>query len=276
MKLLFYTCSLLISALTCFGQNAEKLIIHFGFNEFNIENKYNMQIDSIISGKTFEEIKIEGYCDAVGSMDYNDSLSLKRAIEVKKYLISKNINEKLIKVYAYGERNPVVKNTNVSSSALNRMAEIQFVLKPFDSLPKVDTIKKVVKNSLDIDSMEIGATFKLENINFYGGKHTFLPSSMNALEALLSKLKSNPKLEIEIQGHICCLSYGYDGKDVETETMNLSVNRAKAVYDYLVENGVEPQRLSYKGFGLRNKLVDELTENDRIINRRVEIKVLKK
>lgn len=276
MKLIFFTYSLLISALTCFGQNAEKLIIHFGFNEFNIENKYNMQIDSIISGKTFEEINIEGYCDAVGSMGYNDSLSLKRAIEVKKYLISKNINEKLIKVYAYGESNPLVKNTNVSSPAFNRRAEIEFVLKPFDSLPKVDTIKKVVKNSLDIDSMEIGATFKLENINFYGGKHTFLPSSMNALEVLLSALKSHPKLEIEIQGHICCLSYGYDGKDIETGTMNLSVNRAKAVYDYLVENGIEPQRLSYKGFGSRNKLVDELTESDRIINRRVEIKVLKK
>jgi len=260
-----------MTALNCIGQNVENLTLHFRFNKFKIENNLKLIIDSAIAGKAFQEINIEAHCDAVGSMDYNDSLSLKRAMEVKKYLISKNINENSIKVSAFGKRVPIAKN-----AAMNRRAEIRFVFKPIDSIRKIETIEKVVIDSLDLNNLEVGATFKLENINFYGGKHTFLESSMNALDNLHFTLNAYPHLEIEIQGYICCTNDGEDGVDLGTGTPNLSENRAKAVYDFLIQMGISPQRLSYKGYGSSKKLVQEVTEEDRITNRRVEIKIVKK
>ena len=90
-------------------------------------------------------------------------------------------------------------------------------------------------------------------------------------------MRENPSLVIEIQGHICCIGSG-DGPDFDDNNRNvLSVNRAKAVYEYLVQNGIEKSRLSYAGFGADSKLVwPENTEAARESNRRVEIKILKK
>ena len=87
MKIHFFTFSLLMTVFNCIGQNVENLTLRFGFNKFKIENKYKLNLDSAIDGKVLQEINIEAHCDAVGSMDYNDSLSLKRAMEVKKYWI---------------------------------------------------------------------------------------------------------------------------------------------------------------------------------------------
>jgi outer membrane protein OmpA-like peptidoglycan-associated protein len=107
-------------------------------------------------------------------------------------------------------------------------------------------------------------------------KIIFRPFLVKEYKVLLTTLESYPNLEIEIQGHICCTNDGKDGYDNSTGTPNLSVNRAKAVFDYLVERGIDAQRLTYKGFGSSNKLVREFTEEDRITNRRVEIKILNK
>jgi outer membrane protein OmpA-like peptidoglycan-associated protein len=99
---------------------------------------------------------------------------------------------------------------------------------------------------------------------------------MNALDNLYYSLNAYPHLEIEIHGYICCTNNNEDGLDLGTGTPNLSENRAKAVYDFLIQMGISPQRLSYKGFGSSKKLVQEVTEEDRITNRRVEIKIVKK
>jgi len=91
-------------------------------------------------------------------------------------------------------------------------------------------------------------------------------------------MEDNPKLEIKIQGHICC-NYPVedDGFDYDNGDTHLSVNRAKAVYDYLVAHGIDPNRMSYEGLGGKFHLVNpEKTEADMTKNRRVEIKIIKK
>jgi len=90
-------------------------------------------------------------------------------------------------------------------------------------------------------------------------------------------MAENPTLEIEIHGHICCMAGPEDGLDIDTKTEDLSVNRARAIYEYLIKNGIEPQRLKYKGFGHSRPLIyPEDTEERRTTNRRVEIKIVKK
>jgi outer membrane protein OmpA-like peptidoglycan-associated protein len=91
-------------------------------------------------------------------------------------------------------------------------------------------------------------------------------------------MKKNPTLEIAVEGHICCNKDSTDGLDIGTRTLNLSVNRAKEICNYLWQNGIASNRLQYKGFAHQNPLVPypEKTEEERTKNRRVEIKILKK
>jgi outer membrane protein OmpA-like peptidoglycan-associated protein len=91
------------------------------------------------------------------------------------------------------------------------------------------------------------------------------------LQLLLATLKGNRDLKIELQGHICCQPFPGDGQDNDTGLSNLSEARARAVYDYLIQNGIEPTRLRFKGMGnFFPKVQLEMTEADRIANRRVE------
>jgi len=82
-------------------------------------------------------------------------------------------------------------------------------------------------------------------------------------------MEEMPTLKISIEGHICC-----DSNDVT----QLSLARAKLVYDYLVKNGIDAKRLSYKGFGATRPIhpLPELNENEQKENRRVEIRILSK
>jgi outer membrane protein OmpA-like peptidoglycan-associated protein len=55
---------------------------------------------------------------------------------------------------------------------------------------------------------------------------------------------------------------------------NLSVSRAKAVVDWLIENGIDSKRLKSEGYGSKMPIVDNNTDSNRAINRRVEFKIL--
>ena len=254
-------------------------------------------MDSIDLTLDIKEIHIESHCDSLGTNSYNDKLSAKRAEEVQHYLSSK-LNSKIeITKKSFGKRNPTNNNESPVARAKNRRADIiiiqeskQVVMK--DAVietkqereeifhqPKTDKLSFLNPNDssdVDIEKIEVGSTLILANLNFEGGRHALLPGSEKTLSLLLETLKKNPTLEIQIQGHICCLAGGIDGVDMDNQTMNLSVNRAKAIYNYLIQNGIQKSRLSYKGFGSSHKLVEEITELDRSTNRRVEIKVVKK
>src|SRR5688572_22225440 len=108
--------------------------------------------------------------------------------------------------------------------------------------------------------------------------HQITPESRPILDELLDAMKTHPKLVIEIQGHICCENRIGDGMDLETGIYNLSTARAKAIYDHLISNGIQASRVSYKGFGHSQPMYPfpERTEEERVANRRVEIKIISK
>jgi outer membrane protein OmpA-like peptidoglycan-associated protein len=112
----------------------------------------------------------------------------------------------------------------------------------------------------------------LKNIFFVGGQPIILESSLPELNNLLKLLIDNKTLRIQIEGHICCV-----GPVEGVDDNNLSVFRAKAVYDYLTSKGIDAHRLTFVGLGNRNPVSrEENTEEDREKNRRVEIRILNK
>ncbi len=88
------------------------------------------------------------------------------------------------------------------------------------------------------------------------------------LDEAVSILKKNPEIKVEIDGHT-------DNRGSAAYNLNLSERRAKAVMKYFVDNGVESQRLTTKGFGFTRPATSNDTEQGRAKNRRVELTPVK-
>jgi outer membrane protein OmpA-like peptidoglycan-associated protein len=112
-----------------------------------------------------------------------------------------------------------------------------------------------------------GFSIELPKIYFAFNQSELLPSSYSALEKLSQLLKTHEGLEIEIRGHTDNIGSNWYNK-------RLSVDRAEAVYQFLIESGLDESRLKYRGFGNKVPIADNDTEEGRQLNRRVEIKVV--
>jgi OOP family OmpA-OmpF porin len=75
-------------------------------------------------GMLVGDIDVVGHTDSVGSDDYNQRLSVRRAMAVKQYLVSQGINGGIIDVIGMGERQPVATNDTAAGRAMNRRVDI--------------------------------------------------------------------------------------------------------------------------------------------------------
>ena len=124
--------------------------------------------------------------------------------------------------------------------------------------------------TLDTKGVAVTEDISATGIKIKVRKEALIHSYVNA------KLIVDKDNIIEIQGHICCSPPNKDGYDFDSKNNNLSINRAKAVYEHLIENNINSTRMSYVGMKARFPLVlPERTEADKNKNRRVEIKILK-
>ena len=140
-------------------------------------------------------------------------------------------------------------------------------------------------------SMHSGDKFILENMQFEGDTAQLMPYSQPIIESLLKLMLANQTLKISIEGHVNYpLSWQNDPREhfhstrgVPAEVSNdhrkfnqwLSIERAKMVYNYLSENGVDKSRMSYKGFSADKMLYpNAVNEIEMEKNRRVEIRIL--
>lgn len=114
--------------------------------------------------------------------------------------------------------------------------------------------------------IEVGKKVKLENIFFDFDSYTLQQQSLAELQTIENFLKENPNVSISIEGHT-------DNEGTASYNKALSKNRAKAVYQYLIDQGIDSGRLSYEGHGDTQPIADNSTEEGRAQNRRTEIKI---
>ncbi|MCC6721156.1 MAG: PD40 domain-containing protein [Bacteroidia bacterium] len=117
-----------------------------------------------------------------------------------------------------------------------------------------------------LKKIKSGKSIQLYNVFFNVNKSELKPESKPELERLLSLLKLNPKIRIEIVGHT-------DNSGNETINQPLSQNRAKAVYDWLIANGIDAARMTYIGYGSTIPIMSNDTDEGKRKNRRTEIKI---
>jgi outer membrane protein OmpA-like peptidoglycan-associated protein/tetratricopeptide (TPR) repeat protein len=110
---------------------------------------------------------------------------------------------------------------------------------------------------------------RLDNVFFDTDKFDLKPESKAELNKLVDFLKKNAALKIELRGHT-----DSDGND--KSNLVLSDNRAKAVYQYLIDNGITKERLSFKGYGETLPIEKNDTPEGRQKNRRTEFKIIAK
>ncbi len=126
-----------------------------------------------------------------------------------------------------------------------------------------------VNLDVPMNPVAIGEKVVLRNIFFDTDKYDLLPDSKAELGKLVMFLQKNPALKIEIGGHA-------DNEGSDAHNITLSQNRAKAVYDFLVLNGIQATRLTYKGYGESTPIDSNQTPDGRAKNRRTEFKVISK
>ncbi len=117
-----------------------------------------------------------------------------------------------------------------------------------------------------LQKADVGTVVVLKNIFFDFDRSDLQPVSFVELDRLVAYLEHN-LVKIEIGGHT-------DNQGGEAYNDKLSQDRAKAVYDYLVSRGIPAERLSYRGYGMRNPISDNSTEEGRAANRRTEFKII--
>ncbi len=257
MKFLYFILFLSIS-LSVFSQ--KKLTLYFDTNSSKLTKKELDKFNTFIKNKDLKIQKVIGFCDLRSSNKYNDSLALERAKFVASLIRLITFNA-VFEVKSKGENFNQLKNLD-----LNRKVEIHFKIEKtsIPKLPKENELTNQVKTS------KIGDKLVLKNLNFYDRTDILYPESFKVREELLKILKDNTKLKIQIQGHICCFS----GKDNE----EIALKRCVETIEYLVINGIEKSRLSYKSFDATQPIfpIPEKNEEERKANRRVEILIIDK
>ena len=250
------------------AQQSARILLHFDFDKYDIKGKGRKSLDSILALPNLgaKKVKLFGHTDAIGDDSYNDRLSVKRVNAAKNYLLKHGLPAASIIVDSgFGKRQPLNANADKDQRQKNRRVEID-IIEPRPSLGEKirDTATKP------------GTHIILKDLNFIGNRHALMKESWPILLDLLDVMRKNPLLEIEIHGHVCCTG-GKEGYDEDEKALILSTNRAVFVYKYLIDNGVAKNRLSWKAFGNSKPLYPlEDTQEKRMQNRRVEIKIVKK
>lgn len=114
---------------------------------------------------------------------------------------------------------------------------------------------------------EVGETFILRNVFFDFDKSNLKNESAIELDKLAEYLTLNKGLKIEIGGHT-------DDQGSDTYNEKLSAERAHSVYKYLVDKGIDSNRMTYKGYGKSKPIATNETEEGRALNRRTEFKII--
>lgn len=268
-----------------YSQTGDTIFLFYNLNEHTLSNNNKNKLEKLLQISEITSLEIKGYADFTGSKTYNDTLSFKRANTVKNYLLAARIAEnKILSCKGLGVHPNSSSKDRIDLSdkgiAEHRKVEIVFLKKIEEEVIRV-TEDTIIQESefllMGEEDFKIGSKLVLNNIIFYGGTPLIKAESEPVMKELVELLKLHANLSVEIQGHICCQIDGKDGYDIINKNYNLSENRAKAVYEYLIKKGIKKERMTYKGYGSSQKLFpDEMNEEEENLNRRVEIMIVGK
>ncbi|MFH0974244.1 MAG: PQQ-binding-like beta-propeller repeat protein [Spirochaetota bacterium] len=136
-------------------------------------------------------------------------------------------------------------------------------------IPKKEIINNNDKDKrIILDRIEKGKAFTVDNVLFEINKWYLKKESVDILDKLIKVMKDKPDMRVEIRGHT-------DSTGEAAYNQKLSEKRADAVVEYMIKNGISPERLSSAGFGKTKPVASNATEEGRSKNRRTEFFIKK-
>ena len=293
MKVVFLIFFCIVS--NAFVAAQEQFSVYFDSNKFDLTAKETQSLNQwIVANPDIKILGIHGFTDEDGSNGFNDTLAKNRINFIYNLIKDKIKIRDDFKTRSFGElhqlSNVNAENRKVTlfylkEKDLKRENEI-LGIKPVEPIAELKEIihypEKLVFDNPDgtkseykldvafmekISSASVGEKLKIENLNFKINTFIVVPESKGKMYELLTALQKNPKLKIEIQGHLCCMP---------VDRLDLSTQRAKAINNFLIANGINENRLTYKGFGSTQPQfpLPEKDETQRAANRRVEIQIV--
>jgi outer membrane protein OmpA-like peptidoglycan-associated protein len=132
--------------------------------------------------------------------------------------------------------------------------------------PGHSTALEPIERQISLSPAEPGKSIDLYNIFFATNEYALLPESEPELKTVVEFLKQNPSLSAEIGGHT-------DNTGTPAFNLDLSEKRARSVQKYLTNNGIQPDRLIAKGYGMSFPVALNESEEGRSKNRRTTLKI---
>ncbi len=273
MTRLFFLFYLLFSVVSFAQEEEEVHSIFFEFDKFNLKTE---QADAVVAFVSkidtarIESVQIFGYCDDRGKDQYNYTLSTNRANTVKDKLIEKGIKSKII-ITLEGKGRIMLDEdmqTNIPEArSKNRRVDVVVNFKPIViedlKIPGVySTIKK---------DRIVGDRIYLDHVLFERGSSQLTYKAKKELDRIALELHKYKNIHFEIQGHVCCTpTFQKEAVDRDTKKRELSINRAKRVYNYFLMKRISKTRMTFKGYGNTQSLKKGST-----LDRRVELLITK-
>ncbi len=137
------------------------------------------------------------------------------------------------------------------------------------SIERVYTHEEPFLMDIPLQPIEIGERIILRNVFYEFDSYTLKEVSRVELDRVVRFMDEHPSLVAEIGGHT-------DSRGTEAYNLELSEKRSESVVNYLINNGIEPDRIRSKGYGEFSPVASNETKEGRALNRRTELKILAK
>lgn len=129
------------------------------------------------------------------------------------------------------------------------------------------TVAQPYIKKINLSPVKVGEKMQLSNVFYEIDSWQLKKESMSELNNLAELLTENKDIVIEIGGYT-------DSTGSAEYNMKLSEKRALSVVTYLINKGISPGRLKYKGYGNTSPIGDNATIEGRKLNRRTEAKIV--
>lgn len=191
-----------------------------------------------------------------------------RPIESRVQDVKLMVNDVVHPTYEYDPKTATYSLNLVAGYNYDVLSSVPNFYNRLEQVDLTDTapLTRMVRN-IYVTPIEVGMSVDIEHIFFEFASAGLLPESFRSLRAIIAFLNEYPNVRIEIGGHT-------DNIGSQEVNQRLSEQRAKAVRDYIISEGIPAHRVESQGYHFTRPVASNRTEQGRARNRRVDFTII--
>jgi len=261
------------------GRSRDTITLYFAFNQHQLRQEQTARLDTFLRrvDPTTDTLFVSGYTDTIGTLEYNRSLSMRRAQQAATHigphpptiLLANGESNQIAGGDSANRRVVVIRSYPTITSPSTPTTTTPTTTIPTTPPPTTSPTPDTTTTAGKPDSV-----VTLKDINFLEDQAILTASARMYLPHYITLLRQYMSSYIEVDGFCNSTQPITDPND---PLFKLSVKRARLIYDVLVDEGFDPSHLSYKGMGnMRSKFAHPVTAEEMHPNMRVEVLIFHK